>query len=218
MSIVFPLSLPDGIEFTDLNFKPIEAVGESQSPFTLETRLQRHQGQLWMVEAMLGPMHEDLARAMIAFKMKLKGKFGTFLFGDVTGAVPRGVATGFPIANTLPDSDSDGVLDTNREREEVLYTRGWTPNVPDILKEGDYIQLGSGATARLYINLNDVASDADGEAVLDIWPRLRADIADGSALIVQNTVGLFRMSSNIMDWTVTGAMTFGLQFTAQEDG
>lgn len=225
MSIVYPLAFPSAVEFTDLTFRQMEAVGASRSPFTMTRRRQRHLGQLWVVEAMLAPMKRPLAREMIAFRASLKGIYGNFLLGDVAGAVPRGIATGVPVTDTflLFDSDSDSDFDsdtdimTNRVRDEVLYTRGWTPNVTGILKAGDYLQLGSGATSRLYMNLTDVNSDAAGLAVLDIWPRLRADMADASPIVTVNAVGLFCMTSNVMEWSVTGAEIYGIQFTAEED-
>lgn len=216
MAIIYPLSLPAGIEITRLAFKPVEVVGASVSPFTLETQTQRHQGQAWMIDIDLAPMRRAQAEEMIGFKLSLKGRHGTFLLGDIMGAVPRGAATGTPVAESRMDSDSDGEQATNLIRDEILYTRGWTGLLSGALKTGDYLQLGSGASAHLHKVLSDVDADSDGLAAIDIWPRLRDTVADGAPLILTDTAGLFRLAGNTMDWSVDGAEIYGLSFSAVE--
>lgn len=64
----------------------------------------------------------------------------------------------------------------------------------------DYIQLGTGANSRIYRVLNNINTDASGNATLDIWPRLRRSPTDGDAVIVSNTKGVFRLATNEPYW------------------
>lgn len=75
--------------------------------------------------------------------------------------------------------------------------------------------LDSPQHARLHKVLADSASDANGLATLDLWPRIRqAD--DFARLIAQNPVGLFRLASNETQWDVDAASFYGLGFSAME--
>ena len=145
------------------------------------------------------------AEQWITFLLKLNGMEGTFLFGDPNAKTPQGPATGTPLVN--------GASQTGNS----LITDGWTVSVTGILKAGDYIQLGSGSTTRLYKVLNDADSDAGGNATFDIWPRLRVSPADNDLIITSAAKGLFALAGNIMEWDIEGAMKYGISFTAIED-
>lgn len=84
------------------------------------------------------------------------------------------------------------------------------------LKAGDYIQLGSGSSATLHKVLTDVNTDGGGDAALTLWPHIRNAPADGSAVVVQNAVGLFRLASNETSWSVNEASIYGISFSAME--
>ena len=85
-----------------------------------------------------------------------------------------------------------------------------------MFKAGDYIQLGTGASAHLHKVLEDVNSDGSGNATLTIWPALRESPANNDAITVSNTVGLFRMTSNSMNWSVETMQLYGMSFSAVE--
>lgn len=185
MTITYPLVFPDNlVGITDIKIDPITAVGMTQSPFSFAQQTSDWTGQMWGLQLTTVDLDIDEGSELEAFITALNGRQGTFLIGDPAKRVPRGAATGTP----LVDGDS--------QTGNVLNTKGWTPNTTNILRKSDYIQLGTGASSRLYRLLKDVDSDASGNAVLDIWPRLRVSPLDGDAVIVENTVGRFRLSSN----------------------
>jgi hypothetical protein len=181
-----------------------DVVGVSQSPFTAVQQVYRYSGQFWEADITLPPMKRADAEYWISFLLKLNGPYGTFLMGDPNGATARGVATGTPLVN--------GAGQTGNE----LVTDGWTTSTTGILKAGDYIQLGTGATSRLYKVLDDVNSDGSGNATLTLWPDLRSAPADNAAITVSNTKTTFRLNSAQTSWDINEATIYGLTFGARE--
>ncbi len=204
MAITYPLSLPSVGLFTRFSLTGQSANAESRSPFTFERQIQTHQGMLWLAGITLAPMKRVKAEEWRTFFAKLNGLQGTFLMGDLGAKLSRGIATGTP--------QVDGAGQTG----QVLNTKGWTTGVTGILLAGDYIQIGTGLTSRLYKNLNDVDSDGGGLAVLDIWPRLRESPADSATIVVNNAEGLFRLGSNLNLSEVATNAFYGFGFRAIE--
>jgi hypothetical protein len=204
MSITYPLQLPSNRQIARVRLTSTDIVAISQSPFSGAQQVYQYTGQFWEADVTLRPMNRDEAEYWISFLLKLNGSFGTFLLGDPNGRTPRGVATGSPLV--FGGNQSGNVLETD----------GWTANTIGILKAGDYIQLGSSATARLYKVLNDVNSDSSGRATLDIYPKLRTSPADNALITTQNTVSVFRLNSNQSSWDITEAQIYGITFGAKE--
>lgn len=210
MSITYPLAMPSTPAFRSVSPAPFETVGSSRSPFTQQSQKQRHDGQLWVFKCELPPMERAQAAPWLAWRLALKGTYGSFLFGDPTGRTALGTATGTPAA------DSAGSPSINKTRDEILYTKGWTAGITGIIKAGSYLQLGTGIDAHLHMVVQDANSDGGGLAALDIWPRLRADVANNASIVITSAQGLFEMSGNEMPWDVGLAHIFGLSFTAIE--
>ena len=204
MSITYPLSLPSNSQIASIRLLTNDVVGISQSPFSASQQVYRYSGQYWEADISLRPMNRDEAEYWISFLLKLNGQYGTFLLGDPAGKTPRGIATGSPLVYGAAQYGN------------VLETDGWTVSKTGILKAGDYIQLGSGATSRLYKVLNDANSDVSGRATLDIYPNLRSSPADNSAVYTTNCQSTFRLSSNQTAWDIGEALTYGLTFGARE--
>lgn len=204
MAISYPLSLPSAPGFRHSRFEAANAVAISASPFTFSQQVYVHQGAQWLATLTLPPMKRTLAADWQAFLVSLRGRMGTFLLGDPDAKAPRGVATGSPVVV--------GGMQTGVE----LETGGWTAGVAGILKAGDYIQLGSGSTARLHMVLADVASDGSGLATLDIWPPLRESPANASSVVLNNTVGNFRLMTSEVGWDANEISVYGLSFAAIE--
>lgn len=201
--MTYPLSLPSSRQIQSFRMKAVDIVGTSQSPFSGAQQVYRYTGQYWEADIKLRPMNREEAELWISFFLKLKSSFGTFLLGDPVGAVPMGIGTGSPLVNGSGQSGSS------------LITDGWTPNISGILKAGDYIQLGSSASARLYKVLDTVNSNAFGEATLNVWPDLRSSPSDNEAITVNNPKGVFRLSTP-SEWNVEEAQTYGISFGARE--
>jgi len=204
MPITYPLALPTAPNFNAVRFTARPVVAISESPFTLQSQVQEYAGQRLEAEATLPPMTRAQAEYWNAFMLKLNGQRGTFLLGDIGGKKPRGVATGVPVVNGAGQTGND------------LLTTGWSLSITGILLAGDYIQLGSGSSARLHKVLDDVNSNASGQATLLLWPSLRASPANSAPLITSNTVGVFRLASNEMSWSIGEAMNYGITIAAKE--
>jgi hypothetical protein len=204
MAITYPLSLPTVTGIRRVRFTMRSVVAIARSPFTLDSQVQAHQGQRWEAEVVLPPMARANAEMWLAFLAKLNGPEGTFLLGDLAAASPRGAATGTPLVNGGGQTGND------------LVTDGWTPSVTGILKAGDYIQLGAGATARLHKVLDDADSDAGGNATLTLWPKVTSSgsPADNAAIVTSSAQGVFRLASNETVWEIDEAAQYGLVFAA----
>lgn len=143
------------------------------------------------------------ARDWIAAMVSLRGRFGSFLIGDPGMRVPRGAATGTPLVNGGSQTGS------------ALITDGWTANIVGILKAGDFFQLGSGSTSRLYMNLTDVNSNDSGQATLDIFPPIPpgSSPSDNAPLTVTDPKGVFRLDRDF-EWGVDNIPAYGINFSA----
>lgn len=199
----YPLSLPSNRQIAAVRMNAVDVVGLSQSPFTGAQQVYKYSGQYWEADITLRTMDREEAEQWIAFMLRLKGAYGTFLLGDPNGATPRGVATGTPVVN--------GGSQTGEE----LITDGWTTSTTGILKAGDYIQLGSGATAKLHKVLQDVNSDGSGNATLNIWPDLRTPPSDNATITASGAKGVFRLTTP-MAWDIREAQLYGITFGARE--
>ena len=204
MAISYPLALPTTTGIAKIRISANNVVGVSQSPFTAKQQVYKYTGQFWEAEISLPPMKRSDAEYWISFLLKLNGSYGTFLLGDPNGATARGVATGTPLVKGASQTGSE------------LITDGWTTSTTGILKAGDYIQLGSGSSAKLHKVLDDVNSDSSGNATLTLWPDLRSAPADNAEIVVSGAKGLFRLSTNQQDWDVNEASIYGMTFPARE--
>lgn len=183
MSVSYPLTMPN-IKGNSIVIQPRDSVGATRSPFSFVEQVQLNSGQMWTASLSFPPLDSDDAPVLEAFLTSLRGMYGTFLLGDPRRETPRGVATGTPVV--------DGAGQTG----DTLNTRGWTTSQTGIMKAGDYIQLGSFATARLYMVLQDTNSDSNGDATLTLWPNLRSSPADGATITVSSPKGVFRLTDN----------------------
>jgi len=204
MAITYPLALPTTTGIAKVRISANNVVGVSQSPFTSKQQVYKFAGQFWEAEISLPPMKRSDAEYWISFLLKLNGSYGTFLLGDPNGATARGVATGTPLVKGASQTGSE------------LITDGWTTSTTGILKAGDYIQLGSGSSAKLHKVLDDVNSDSSGNATLTLWPDLRSAPSDNAAITVSGAKGVFRLSTNQQDWNVNEASVYGMTFPARE--
>lgn len=192
MAIAYPLSLPTDSGIAAIKLSAANAVAVSRSPFTFATQVHAYDGEMWSASVTLPTYRKDLADPWVAFLLSLRGQYGTFLLGDPDKAVPRGTAESAAVSGLLGE-------------------RTVSVSMSGTLLAGDYIQLGSGAAARLH----KVLVDKSGSGNLEIWPALRADYS-GSATLT-DTKGVFRLASNVTEWDINNASFYGIQFEAMED-
>lgn len=181
MSISYPLTLPTSLGIEKFSWTCFNAVGMMRSTFSMQSQAQAHSGQLWAAQVDVGlAVDPKKAAPWQAFLASLMGPTYTFLMGDPNRTAPLGTPAGSPNV-ILSGQTGNGI-----------GTRGWTPNAVNVLKAGDYIQIGQ----RLYMNLQNVSADALGNLNLDLWPRLRESPTIGTTIVTSNCVGLFRLADS----------------------
>lgn len=207
MAESYPLSFPTAVGIQSVRFTARSVVGVAVSPFNFKQQVFRHPGERFEAEIVLPPMTRAEAEAFNAFRLRLRGRFGTFLLGDPAGATPRGTASVTP---------GTPVVNGGSQTGDSLDIDGLPTSETGYLLAGDYIQLGSGATSQLYKVLEDVDTNASGEATLNIYPALRSSPSDDSSVSVSDCKGVFRMATNEMSWSVDTAQLYGIVIPAVE--
>ena len=192
MALTYPLDTPTTIGIESIELRAVNAIAVSQSPFTYKQQVISHGGQKWEAAVTIPSVHRDKASEWKALLVGLKGQTGTFLLGDPDYATPQGTVSSCTLTGTA-GSDSATVVMTGT------------------LKAGDYIQLGSGSSAKLH----QVLLDQDGDGSIEIWPSLRSDYTDATVTF-NSPKGVFRLSTNVTSWSINNASTYGISFEAVE--
>jgi hypothetical protein len=204
MAISYPRVLPTNIGFAQITLRAVNQTSTTMSPFTYKQQIYNHSGQRWEAECQVPPLKRDDAEEWIAWLLSMRGQGGTFLMGDPLGATARGTLGGTPVVNGAAQIGASLNID------------GCTVSVTNWLKAGDYIQLGAASTATLHKILQDVNTNASGQATLDIWPSMRTAPTDGATVIISNAVGRFRLNSGQQDWSINNISSYGITFAAVE--
>ena len=132
----------------------------------------------------------------------LRGRRGTFLLGDQDAKVPQiNKITAGTITGSVTLSSNADIGDT------VLNISGTTA-----FKAGDYIQLGSSSSARLYL----VVEDQGGGSTIQVEPKLKTAVTSGSTVTYDSPQGLFRMDSNELMWDTNAVSVYGISFSCSE--
>ena len=166
-------------------------VAVAESPFTLDTQVYTHQGARWEAEISLPPLKHGSteAKSVEAFIVGLKGREGTFTFGN-------------PLhTSTL----SNNTVSSAAVRAETFELGSGTVAVP----AGTYFELNS----YLYMVTEDKAAN---EATLKFQPPLRSAVT--SSLVVKYNLpkSLWRMASNDIGWSINEASIYGFSFACVE--
>ena len=204
MAIIYPLSLPTATRIRSIEFRAINAVAYSQSPFTFSGQVHAYSGQTWQADISLPPMRREHAEVWIAWLISLRGQFGSFLLNDPLGCNPRGSAGGSPLVNGAAQTGNLVTIDGCSASQT-----GW-------LKAGDYVQFGTGSASSLHKVLEDVNTNGSGETTIEVWPSVRNALSDNSAVVTSSAKGVFRLSSNEQAWSVNEASVYGITFAAME--
>lgn len=192
MSITYPLSTPTSIGIAEITLRARNAVAISESPFSFNQQIVRHAGQRWEADVSLPPVRKDLLAPWLSMLIALRGQFGTFLLGDPDFTEPQGTATSATVSGTAGS-------------ETLTFAMAGT------LLASDYIQVGSGSSARLYRLLED----RSGNGTAEVWPALRATYSSASATLT-NPQGVFRLAAPATEWSINNNNAYGISFSAVE--
>lgn len=204
MAITYPLDLPSHTGIAKIDLRAVQVTAMTMSPFTYRQQVVVHPGQRWEAEISLPPMKRADAEQWVGWLLSLRGRVGTFLLGDPLASSPIGEGGGTPIVRGADQTGDSITID------------GCTANQSKWLARGDYIQLGSGASSQLYKVTQDATTDSFGATTLEIWPELRSSPTDNSTVTVDAPKGLFRLSTNEINWSINEASVFGVTFPAVE--
>ena len=192
MALSYPLATPTTIGIESIELRAVNAVAVSQSPFTFKQQIISHGGQKWEASVNIPSVHRDKAAEWKAMLVGLKGQAGTFLLGDPDYATPQGTVSSCVLTGDAGDDNATVVM-------------------TGTLKAGDYIQLGSGSSAKLH----QVLLDQSGDGTIQIWPSLRSTYS--SATVTFNSPkGVFRLATNMTSWSINNASIYGISFEAVE--
>lgn len=181
------------------------AIGSTMSPFTYEEQFFKWQGERWSIDFEMPTFtSRAVAGEWKAFALQLEGKLNRFLFGDPSAKTPLGSALGTPVVD---GAGQDG---------NSLSTVGWTPSTNNLLRKGDYFQLGTGLAAKLYMVTNDVNSNGSGAATISFVPSLRSSPTDGQSIITNNPRSVFRLKDNSFSWSMAPGGLYRISFQAEE--
>ena len=183
-----PLAFPNvGIQNMSMRLRRVVAVVES--PFTLDTQVYTHQGARWEAEISLPPLTHAEAKSIEGFIVGLKGREGTFTFGNPLDA------------STL----SNNTVSSAAIRAESFTLGSGTAAVT----AGTYFELNN----YLYCVTSDKAA---GATTLNFQPPLRSAVT--SSLVVKYNLpkSLWRMSSNDVGWSINEASIYGFAFSCEE--
>lgn len=192
MAISYPLSLPTTAGIARVTMGMKQASISSGSPFTFKRQVFAYPGKMWTASVSLPPGDRDDMAPWVAFLASLKGVEGSFLLGDPNYATARGTVSSCSVTGSTGD-----------ETVSVTMTGS--------LLAGDYIQLGAGQAAELYM----VLQDQTGTGNLEIWPPLRSDHT-AQAAIFDAAKGVFSLSGNTQTWDIDKASIYGISFEAVE--
>ena len=79
-------------------------------------------------------------------------------------------------------------------------------------RAGDYIQLGSASSARLYM----IVEDQGGGSTIQVEPKIKSAATSGSTVTYNSPQGLFRMDSNELMWDTNAVSVYGISFSCTE--
>lgn len=200
------VEMPTSAGIADITVSLATVVSRTQSPYSLQNQAFRWPGEQWRMDLSIPPIADpQIAGEWKAFGVQLEGSYGYFLCGDPSGRNPVGVGTGTPLLKGAGQLGNSILID------------GLTPSTTNILRAGDYVQIGTGTNARLHMQMVDLDSDSSGEATLTLRPAVRRAQADNEAVSFHNAVGLFRMAENTFEWRVTpGPIYIISPFSAEE--
>ena len=155
------------------------AVAVTASPFTGTQQVQDWGGEWWAYQIEFAVRQGADGRRLSAFFAALGGSRGTFIFRDPFVGYPAGPAS--VLVNSVGQTGNALTVDG-------LGTQA--------LLAGDFVQLGTLGTTRLYQVTAD-ATPVAGAATLQIVPKLRAPSVNNEAVNIRTPGVLLRLTSPV---------------------
>ncbi len=204
MAISYPLSHPATPSFRSIAWRPRSLSGMAVSPFTGSQQVYQWPGEWWEVTVTLPPMKDADAGAWRAFFLALRSRSGTFLLGDSVRTSARGAIGGSVTVGSGATAGSTTLPLTNASGQPLAV--------------GDWVQVGTGSSARLH-----QVTQVNSATSVDVFPILRSAYANGTTVLYSKAIspfiaprGLFRLSEPV-SWAFDAAkIADGITFNAVE--
>lgn len=205
MTITYPLTFP-AVSIVNSSFGIARATSANESPFTFAQQQYKWSGERWEGSVTFKPVRRASAAEIQAFLGELYGTYGTFLYSDPDFLVQgvRGSGGGVPLVKGAGQTGNTLIVD------------GLPHATANVYRKGDYFQLGTGLSSRLYMITQDINTNTAGEATLQFVPALRLSPSDNDALTLTGAKGLFRAASKDTSWDSDAAMIYGFSFGFRE--
>lgn len=172
MAITYPLTPPAALTTALARWTGMTVVAVQASAFTGHQQVVAHPGSWWEVDLEIPVRTRAQADEVEGFLLALNGPQGTFYYGDRTRTSLR-----VPFAGVLATSGSSNTAGVSTLN---LNMGSYTLNV------GDWLQIG----AQLFR-----VTKKNTSTQVEVFPKLRSTIAPLTTVIVNNTVGRFRLKS-----------------------
>lgn len=198
----YPLDMPTAPLSVSLNVQRSQIGIEA---FSGKLQVHKQPGDRWVGQITLNNMTESVGLDWCGFFAALDGRLGTFVVFHPVANPVRGAAKGFSLGRVAGGGQLGKTLNTN----------GYPPNVQGLFKRGDVIYWGNPGEEVMRIIVDDVNSDADGNAVLPLSHTPRRAPGNGYLIRIDAPRGIFRLSSEAQSMkfdinTVAGA-TFDIE-------
>lgn len=141
-------------------------------------------GHRWRFEVEYPPLRRDDWSPLWAFLVGLKGRFIKFDF-SLPQLQNRGSAV---------DADEVTISSTVASGNEVTMT-GFNTSTNNVLRSGDFIRIGD--SRKVYMVLDDVDSDASGEASVTFQPDLHSQATEDDAVYFSPSFQVSRTSDEL---------------------
>lgn len=164
---------PEGLAPSTFSIKLRSNTKQFTSPFNQSSQDGHFPGSSWQITMTFEQLDDEESRDL-----------ESVLFSLDNGGKVR-----------VPDFGRSGVNRTgikvfgNAQTGGSLITQGWPPNVVNVLRKGEYLEVGE----ELKFVLEDVSSDAAGRATIKIAPWLRGSYVSGQAINVSTPCGYFKL-------------------------
>jgi len=199
----FPLNFPD-VSVSNSSFRLISSSVSTMSPFSGARKAYDYMGQWWEGEVTFIPTRREDAALIQAFITKLRGVYGSFLYAD-------------PDALALGHQGAGGTILVNGAGQtgNTLIVDNMT-NSTTVAKAGDYFQLGTGASSRLYMFTENLVSNGSGQGTATFEPSLRTSPADNTQLDITSPMGVFALTSSDVGWSSNQSSIYEITLSFRE--
>lgn len=164
---------PEGLIPSTFSIKLRSNTKQFTSPFNQSTQDSHFPGSFWQITMSFEQLDDEESRDLesVLFALDSGGKIRIPDFGRA-GTNRTGVK-----------------VFGNAQTGGSLVTQGWPPNVVNVMKKGEYLEVGQ----ELKFVLENVSSDAAGRATIKISPWLRGSYVSGQDVNVVSPCGYFKL-------------------------